>query len=172
MTSLGPSVASGTILLLLVVTTTGCGSRPADQGVAGALAAASTRPAAKETCADVVWQPPRSLVLEQRSRELVPFTPTLLGVQSTWEGDGFSVETVAGGYVDDVTEPYDNLVPTGTLALRGDPEASILHGSLQSRPVLLVLWRDGSQPAPCDVHAFLVEGADAATESVLVEGLR
>jgi hypothetical protein len=126
----------------------------------------------KSTCPDVLWDPPPSLWLERTSRDLVPFSPTLLGVDATWRGDGFTVETVSGGYVDELTEPYDDLRQTDTRSLHGDPEAQILHGSFQASPVLMVLWRDSSQAVPCDVHAFLVEGADARDENLLLQGLR
>jgi len=148
-----------------------CSSPSTGTPVAAAHAAASTRPAAKQTCPDVAWHPPASVALEQRTRDLVPFGPAILGVQSTWQGAGFTVETVAGGYVDDLTEPYDDLRTTGTLSLRGDPEAEVMHGSLQGSPVLLVLWRDRSVAAPCDVHAFLVQGADLSTQELILEGL-
>ena len=160
--------AIGIVALALVVS--GCSGSSA-AAPAGASAAASTRPAMKQTCPDVAWVPPSSVPLEHASRELVPFAPTLLGVRSTWRGNGFTVETVSGGYVDDLTEPYDNLQPTGTLSLHGDPHAEVLHGSLQGSPVLFVLWRDHTQAVPCDVHAFLVQGADLPTEGVLLTGL-
>lgn len=160
--------SSGVALAALAVAISGCGGS-ADGGTA--RAAASTRPAAKRTCPDVTWAVPASMGLERASRELVPFGPTLLGVQSTWRGHGFTVETVSGGYVDDLTEPYDNLAPTGTLSLHGDPHAEVMHGSLQGSPVLVVLWRDRSEAVPCDVHAFLVQGADHPTEELLLEGL-
>jgi hypothetical protein len=109
--------------------------------------------------------------LEHTSRELVPFSPTLLGVQSTWDGDGFTVETVAGGYVDDLTEEYDNLQLSSTIPLRNDLGAEVLHGTLQGSPVLVVLWRDETQPVPCDVQVLIVQGADVATEELLIGGL-
>jgi hypothetical protein len=163
---------AGTVLLLLTVTVIGCTGGAADEGAVAGRPAARTRPAVKETCPDVAWQPPPSVAVQQGTRELVPFGPTLLGVDSTWQGDGFTVETRAGGYVDDLTEPYDNLRTTGTLSLTGDPAAEVMHGSLGRSPVLLVLWRDGSESAPCDIHAFLVQGADPATEALLIGGLR
>ena len=157
---------------LVLLATTGCSGPARGAPAAAAQPAVSTRPALKQTCPDVVWTPPTSLGIEQSSHQLVPFGPTILGVQSTWQGAGFSVETVAGGYVDDLTEPYDNLATTGKIPLQGDPQAEIMRGTLQSRRVLVVLWRDSSEQVPCDVHAFLVEGADAGTETLLLGGLR
>jgi hypothetical protein len=154
------------------VTAIGCTGGSAHAPAATGRPAVDTRPAEKQTCPDVGWQPPASVAAEQTARELVPFGPTVLGVNTSWQGDGFTVETVAGGYVDDLTEPYDDLRPTGMLSLSGDPDAEVMRGSLQGKRVLLVLWRDGSQPVPCDVHVFLVHGADPPTEALLVGGLR
>jgi hypothetical protein len=163
---------AGAVLVVSAFALVGCSTMPTPRAVDSPRAAASTRPATKATCPDVLWDPPASLRLEQTSRELIPWSPILLGVDTTWRGDGYTVETVSGGYVDELTEPYDDLRPTGTRSLQGDPEAQILHGSFQTSPVLLVLWRVSSQAVPCDVHAFLVEGADAATEDLLLQGLR
>jgi hypothetical protein len=161
----------GAALVVLTVAVTGCTGSPPPEPAAP-HAAASTRPATKATCPDVQWDPPPSVPLERTSRDLVPFSPTLLGVDTTWRGDDFTVETVSGGYVDELTEPYDDLRPAGTRSLHGDTDAQVMHGSFQGSPVLLVVWRDSSQAVPCDVHALLVQGADAATEDLLLQGLR
>jgi hypothetical protein len=159
-------------LVAPTVALTACSQTPTSAEADSPRAAATTRPATKATCPDVLWDPPSSLQLEQTSRELVPWSPTLVGVDTTWRGDGFTVETVSGGYMDELTEPYDDLQQTGTRTLQGDPEAAVLRGSFQASPVLLVLWRDSSQKVPCDVHAFLIQGADAADEDLLLQGLR
>jgi hypothetical protein len=155
-----------------LLATSGCGGSP----VAGADPAgpgSSLRPAAKETCRDVAWSPPPSLHVVQTSRELVGFSPTLLGVQTTWAGNGFTAETVAGGYVDDLTEAYDDLHVVGTLPLDRGVEAEVLHGRLLDDQVLVAVWRDPTEDVPCDVHALLVRGADVHVhEEELLEGLR
>jgi hypothetical protein len=163
---------AGAALVVSASALAGCSAAPPIRAADSPRAAASTRPAGKATCADVQWDPPPSLRLEQTSRELVPWSPVLLGVDTTWRAGGFTVETVSGGYMDELTEPYDDLRPTGTRSLEGGLDAQVLHGSFQASPVLLVLWRDPSQPVPCDVHAFLVQGADAPTEGLLLRGLR
>jgi hypothetical protein len=150
--------------------TAGCGAKTPDHPVDG-HAPASTRPAAKQTCPDVDWQPTTPNI-EQTSRELIGFGPTLLGVHTTWAGDGFTAETMAGGYVDDLTEPYDNLAVTGTLIVASGAEAEVMHGTLQGAPVLVVVWREPNQARPCDVRALVVQGADVATEGELLAGLR
>jgi hypothetical protein len=133
--------------------------------------AAVTRPAWKTTCPDVTWTPPASLDLAKSSRELVGYGPTLLGIDTTWTSpQGFTVEAVAGGYMDDITEPYDDLAQTGTLQLP-KAQADVLRGSLQDTRVMVVLWRDTTIQAPCDVQALLVIGADPATEDLVLHGL-
>ncbi|TFV74840.1 hypothetical protein E4P39_11250 [Blastococcus sp. CT_GayMR19] len=108
----------------------------------------------------------------QTSRELVGFSPTVLGVESTWAGDGFTAVTVAGGYVDDLTETYDDLHVTSSRVLDNGAEAEILQGQLLDEPVLVVVWRDPGVDVPCDVHALVVTGADAALEEELLRGLQ
>ncbi len=158
--------AVAAVLALLFLA--GCGG-----AAAGADSAAPTaRPAAKETCPDVAWSPPPSLGIEQTHRELVPFSPTLLGVHAMWAGDGVTVETSAGGYVDDLTEPYDDLSPAGSMTLAHGAEAEVLRGHAQEAPLLVLLWREPSVKPPCDVHAVLITGADPAVEKQLLAPLR
>ena len=153
-----------------LLVTAGCAGAGAGSS-APAGTAASTRPAAKNTCRDVSWNPPPALQVRQTHRELVGFGPTLLGVDTTWAGGGFQAETVAGGYVDDLTEPYDDLEVTGSLTTADGTEAEVSHGSLRGVPVVLVIWRDASEKPPCDVHALLVQGADPTTEHRLLDAL-
>jgi hypothetical protein len=148
--------------------TAGCGLPT----TGAAEATASTRPAAKETCPDVVWNPPPSVPLVPSSRELVPFSPTLLGVSTTWAGDGFEVETTSGGYVDELTEAYDDLHVTASLSVAPDVEAEVLRGTFHDVPMLLVVWRDPAAEPPCDVRIFMITGADPATEAELLSGLQ
>jgi hypothetical protein len=136
------------------------------------IPSAATRPATKDTCPDVRWDPPPALGIEQTRRELVGFAPTVLGVETTWAGGGISVQTVAGGYVDDITEPFDDLTVVGHRSLSGGIEAEVLRGSLQEMPVLVVVWRDPSVQVPCDVHALVAVGADGAREAEVLAGLR
>jgi hypothetical protein len=148
------------------------GCAPAVGQPATATGAASSRPAAKETCPDVVWEPPAALHVTPTSRDLIGFGPTLLGVDTTWAGDGFTAETVAGGYVDDLTEAYDDLQVTGSLSLGRGIEAEVMRGRLLGDSVLVVVWRDPALAVPCDVHALLVTGADDAVEQELLGALR
>ena len=155
----------GAVAALLFVA--GCGG-----SAAGADSAApTTRPADKETCPDVRWTPPPSLGIEQTHRELVPFTPTLLGVHAMWVGNGVTVETSAGGYVDDLTEPYDDLGSAGSMTLADGAEAEVLRGHAQEAPLLVLLWREPGVEPPCDVHAVLITGAGPAVEEELLARL-
>jgi len=132
----------------------------------------ATRPATKATCKDVDWVPPDGIPLQQTSRELVDFSPTLLGVQTTWSGDGFTAQTIAGGYVDDLTEPYDDLHLVRTIPRPGGADVDVLEGGLLQSPVLFAVWQDTQQDVPCDVRALVVTGADAPTQDALLRGLR
>ena len=161
MSRLGAMAAVVALLFLA-----GCGG-----SAAGAGSAPTTRPAAKETCPDVAWTPPPSLRIEQTHRELVPFTPTLLGVHAMWAGDGVTVETSAGGYVDDLTEPYDDLSSAGSMTLAHGAEAEVLRGHAQEAPLLVLLWREPQVEPPCDVHAVLITGADPTVERELLARL-
>jgi hypothetical protein len=155
------------LLVAAILSTAACGSGPGR--MSPAHAAAATRLAEKETCPDVAWSPALDVVPTER--ELVGFSPTLLGVHTTWAGDGFTAETVAGGYVDDLTEAYDDLHVTRTLTLEDGVQAEVLRGRLLDNPVLAVVWRDPTVEVPCDVHALLVTGADADLEEALLRGL-
>jgi hypothetical protein len=160
-----PAVLTAAALVLA-----GCGGSAAGSGTEPA--GPSTRPAAKETCPDVACSPPPSVSLTETHRELVPFSPTLLGVHTSWAGDGLTVEALAGGYVDELTEPYDDLGPAGAMSLAHGVEAEVLRGRAQAAvPVLFVLWREPSVEPPCDVHVLLITGADPSVEGELLARL-
>jgi hypothetical protein len=160
------------VLATAVVSLAGCGGPAAGSSDQPARAQASTRPATKETCPDVSWTPPPSVPLVATGRELVPFSPRLLGVHTTWAGGGLTVETTAGGYVDDLTEPYDDLSSGDSLSLADGVEAEVLRGRFQEAPLLFVLWREPSADPPCDVHVLLVKGADPTVEAELLARLQ
>lgn len=168
--------ALSTVLLTAVVpfVLTGCGRVDATSGVDHATAPSKTRPASKQTCPDVAWHPAASFRVAETERNLVGFSPTVLGVDTEYSAaNGITAETVSGGYVDDLTEPYDDLIVTGHLRLPGNSRlGDVMHGSLQGVPVDLVTWRESNLDKPCDVHALLIEGADPATARALMRALR
>ena len=159
----------GCAVVIGLLSVVGCA---ASAGTQAGVSTPSTRPAQKTTCEDVALAPPPSLGVVRTSRELVAFSPTLLGVESTWAGDGFTAETVAGGYVDDLTEAYDDLRPTGTMTVEGGAEAEILRGRLLGDSVVVAVWRDPAFDVPCDVRALVITGAERPTEEELLDGLR
>jgi hypothetical protein len=164
--------ATSVVLATAVVSLASCGGPATGTADQPARAHASTRPATKETCPDVSWSPPPSVPLVATGRELVPFSPRLLGVHTTWAGGGLTVETTAGGYVDDLTEPYDDLSSGDSLSLPHGVEAEVLRGRFQEAPLLFVLWREPSVQPPCDVHVLLVKGADPTVEAELLARLQ
>lgn len=122
----------------------------------------SSRPAAKNTCAQaIVTKVPSGMELSER--ELVPFSRTQLGVNTVFsdatgaaEPSSHSrrIEVVSGGYVDELTESYDNLRPIETVSVAGQG-VTLLAGSLLSSTVNVVIWRQLGVAPPCDVHAVL-----------------
>jgi hypothetical protein len=105
------------------------------------------------------------------SRDLVGFSPTLLGVQTSWAGDGFTAETVAGGYLDDLLEPYDDLVDAGQLRLAHGEEAQLLRGELRDEHLLVATWSDASLQVPCSTRAVVIKSRDEATAEEWLQGL-
>jgi hypothetical protein len=141
----------------------------------------SSRPAAKSTCPQaVITQPPAGM--EVSERELVPFSSTQLGMNTviTDTADGAepssrsrTIEVVSGGFVDELTESYDDLRPVETISVTGQP-VTLLAGSLLSSTVNVVIWRQPGVAPPCDVHAVLATNLSkqqfkAVAESVQVD---
>jgi hypothetical protein len=122
----------------------------------------SQRPAAKSMCPQaIVTQPPSGMELSDR--ELVPFSSTRLGVNTVFSDTieaaqppsrSRMIEVVSGGYVDELTESYDDLRPERTVSVAGQP-VSLLAGSLLTSTVTVVIWRQPGIAPPCDVHAIL-----------------
>lgn len=139
----------------------------------------SSRPAAKSTCPQaVVMQPPAGM--EVTERELVPFSSTQLGVNTVISdaadaaersSGSRTIEVVSGGYVDELTESYDDLQPVGTISVTGQP-VSLLAGSLLSSTVKLVIWRQPEVAPPCDVHAVLATNLSKQQFKAVVESVR
>jgi hypothetical protein len=141
----------------------------------------SKRPAAKSTCPQaVVTQPPAGM--EVSERELVPFSSTQLGMNTVISDTAAAaepsaryrtIEVVSGGYVDELTESYDNLRPVETISVTGQ-RVSLLAGSLLHSTVQIVIWRQPGVVPPCDVHAVLATNLSrqqfkAVAESVQVD---
>jgi hypothetical protein len=114
----------------------------------------STRPAHKDTCAEVTLQTDLPLL----DRVLVPYSQTLLGVEAVWGEEGRRVRVVSGGYLDDVLEAYDDLEEIGEREIDGE-RATLLASSLLGQQVRAAVWRDAQQP-PCDAHVVITTGFD------------
>jgi hypothetical protein len=139
----------------------------------------SGRPAAKSTCPQaVVTRPPAGM--EVSERELVPFSSTQLGM-NTVIGDtadaaepsarSRTIGVVSGGYVDELTESYDDLRPAGTISVTGQP-VTLLAGSLLNATVKVVIWRQPGVVPPCDVHAVLATNLSMQQFKAVVESVR
>ena len=140
----------------------------------------SRRPAAKSACPQaVVTQPPAGM--EVSERELVPFSSSQLGTNTviTDGADGAepassrsrTIEVVSGGYVDELTESYDNLQPVETISVTGE-RVSLLAGSLLNSTVNVVIWRQAGVAPPCDVHAVLATNLSKQQFKAVVESVR
>ena len=139
----------------------------------------STRPAAKNTCAQaIVTQVPSGM--EVSERELVPFSSTQLGVNTVFSDTTGAaepssrsrrIEVVSGGYVDELTESYDDLRPIETVSVTGQP-VTHLAGSLLSSTVNVVIWRQPGVAPPCDVHAVLATNLSKQQYKAVVKSVR
>jgi hypothetical protein len=139
----------------------------------------STRPAAKNTCAQaIVTQVPSGM--EVSERELVPFSSTQLGVNTVFSDTTGAaepssrsrrIEVVSGGYVDELTESYDDLRPIETVSVTGQP-VTHLAGSLLSSTVNVVIWRQPGVAPPCDVHAVLATNLSKQQFKAVVKSVR
>lgn len=111
--------------------------------------------AAKTTCDElVIVDEPLGISLVDRV--LVPYSRTILGVEATYEDDqGRTLTVVSGGYLDDITETYDELEPAGRIKL-GDSNADLLEGLHLGVPIA-VAYRLGSSP-PCSTLAAVAIG--------------
>ena len=94
-------------------------------------------------------------------RELVPFSATQLGVQTVIsEASPRStarprqIEVISGGYLDDLTEDYDDLQIVGKRQV-GKQRATVLTGRFLRNLVKVALWREDGATTPCDVHVVV-----------------
>lgn len=139
----------------------------------------SGRSAAKNTCAQaIVTKVPSGMELSER--ELVPFSSTQLGVNSVFSditgaaepsARSRRIEVVSGGYVDELTESYDDLRPTETVSVTGQP-VTLLAGSFLSSTVNVVIWRQRGVAPPCDVHAVLATNLSKQQFKAVVKSVR
>jgi len=107
-------------------------------------------------------------------------TPTQLGVNTVIsdapEAANASsrsrmIEVVSGGYVDELTESYDNLRPAGRVSVTGQP-VSLLAGSLLTSTVNVAIWRQPAVVPPCDVHAVLATNLSKQQFEAVLKSVR
>ena len=169
----------GCLIVVLGCASYGLLARLHDEAPLGVGQNLSSRPAAKSTCPQaVVTQPPAGM--EVSERELLPFSSTQLGVSTVLSDTADAaepssrsrtIEVVSGGFVDELTESYDNLRPVETISVTGQP-VSLLAGSLLNTTVKLVIWRQPEVAPPCDVHAVLATNLSMQQFKVVVESVR
>lgn len=120
---------------------------------------ATTIAAAKTTCEEVfVQRVPAGLSMADRN--LVPYSRTLMGVETEYEGSIGFVTVISGGYLDDHLEPYDDLEPIAERLILGRT-ASVLAGSFIDQAVLAAVWEEPGLTIPCGTRAVVSVGMDA-----------
>lgn len=108
-----------------------------------------------------------------RDRILVPYSDKVLGVDQKWAdapGHRF-VEVLSGGYIDDITEPYDGLHPTASATLHG-ARITVLTTNFLNRRVYLGYWVYPGVAVPCDIHALVTEGLPRHDFDAMLGSLR
>lgn len=146
--------------LVLVASCAEGGVLPGERG--------TSRPAGKRTC------PTIALRLEgarEVDRVLVPLAPQVLGSEQSFEFDDSRITLISGGYFDDITEPFDDLVVDDHFDIRGTT-ADVLRGQYLNDAITVVLWRESSTPVPCDAHAAIVAGGHVGTTNSALDAIR
>lgn len=155
--------------LSLVGLSAACGSDLTD----GSATTASTAAVTASTCAEAVlgFVPDG---LEMVRRDLVPYSPRVRGITTDYAetgGGGRTITVVSGGFLDEVTEAYDNLEVGLTRLLLGQ-EVNVLVGSVLDTPVRVVLWRTPETQSPCDVHAIVATKVSDTDFEAVLDGVR
>jgi len=116
---------------------------------------ATTETGEKSTCDELVF-PAQSDGIRLVDRVLVPYTKRVLGVEAEYQDDQERTLTlISGGFLDDITEPYDDLALEGTVQL-ADATADVLVGSFFGSQITIA-YRLGNDP-PCSTLAAVAVG--------------
>jgi hypothetical protein len=168
-------------LVLVLCCVAGCSNvvLPASVGQQKPSPTSSSPAGEKRTCPQaVVTRPP--LGMHVSDRELVPFSATQLGVHTEIsEASPRStarlrrIEVISGGYLDDLTEDYDDLQIVGKRQV-GKKRATVMTGRFLRNLVKVAVWREDQATTPCDVHAVVgtnipAKNFDAVLASVRVK---
>lgn len=144
------------MMAVLALVVSGCGRPQAAMVTAVAVASPAVTPIpARDTCPEAVLsQNPAGLTMTDR--ELVSFSADLVGVETVYadESGTHTIQVMSGGYADEVTETYDNLVEVGNPVVDGS-EGALLKGSLLDATVHLLFWQTPGLDAPCDMHVLI-----------------
>jgi hypothetical protein len=108
-------------------------------------------------------------------RDLVPYSPTTRGITKQYEpangGDDRTITVVSGGFLDEVTEAYDNLEVGPTRVLLGQ-RLNVMIGSVLDTPVRVVIWRLDGTESPCDVQAIVATNLSETEFDLVLDGVR
>lgn len=147
------------IILLTLLASSCATNEPSSPTVGGA----------KDTCEEVlVERVPAGMSMTDRT--LVPYSSTLLGVETEYEGSNSFVAVISGGYLDDHLEPYDDLEPIGERTVLGRP-ASVLAGSFIDAAVLAAVWDEPGLTVPCGTRAVIAIGMETARFYEMLDAL-
>lgn len=151
-------VAAVGLLIAQTAVRTRQSERPAARFLQGVPRGLSTTTSTKVFCRS--YRPtdlPNGLTA--RDRNLVPYSHSVLGVDARWADAQArrSVQVLDGGYVDDITEPYDALAPAPSTTVHGSL-TTVLTTIFLRRQIVLGYWREAKVQRPCDVHAVVMIG--------------
>jgi len=125
----------------------------------------------RRTCPEAaITNLPPEIVLANRA--LTEFSSTLVGVESTYtngKGDQ-TIQIMSGGYADEVTERYDNLLPLGTVKVAG-LDGDVVQGSLLTSTVRLVFWQLPSIAPPCGLHVLVATNVPDDVYQAAIAGI-
>jgi hypothetical protein len=110
--------------------------------------------------------------IELADRALTEFSSTLVGVETTYSnsaGDQ-TIQIMSGGYADEITESYDNLLSVDSVEVAG-VGGDVLEGSLLTSKVRLVFWQVPGVESPCGMHVLIATNVPDAVFEAAVAGI-
>lgn len=123
----------------------------------------------KDTCEEVVVERvPTGMSMADRT--LVPYSSTLMGVETEYESSTSFLAVISGGYLDDHLEPYDDLEPIGERNVLGR-RASVVAGSFIDAAVLAAVWEEPGLTVPCGTRAVIAIGMETAQFHEILDAL-
>jgi hypothetical protein len=123
-----------------------------------APAPAAERAPARTTCPPLGFETTLD-GFRETDRELVPYSPTVMGVEATFKDEARMIQLISGGYLDDVLEAYDDLHPLPTVDMNG-AQATAMTGESLSGTVHVAVWKQPAAFEPCGLRVVLTHGFD------------